>query len=586
MSKKQKLEQLPKFSSKFYPKELPTHVAATKYAKEENKPYNILLNKVDSTEKERSKVKPANAIAHWFVRDFRTFDNHGLSRAYKLAAKHNLPLVCFWVNCKELTQAHGKSKFQMHYRVKSMEKLHKKLADLNIAFVTVDVETRSKIVPSILDFLLKHKVSHLFVNQEYEIDELRLSIKLVDAALEKCINFEPVHDTCTVQPGEIVTKSKGTQFAVFTPWYRAWVEYVNNHLIDQNKIIFDEPQKLENSVDELIKAGHGLPEIKVDQKRFNKYWKEVGEDDAFKALERWVKLDTIKNYGDTRNNLDGGASNLSVHISSGTISPRTILWLLHENELLTEANETAAPGITEFLRQISWREFYKNILCFWPHVGMFKPFHLEYSDLPWEYNKDHFLKWQEGQTGYPIVDASMRNLKETGHLNNRGRLIVASFLTKHLLTDWRYGEEYFMSQLIDGDFASNNGGWGFAASTGVDPQPYFRVFKPSSQSERFDPKGDFIKKWVPELKDVDSKNIHSPWDNPLLKEIAKKNGYPEPIVDYKFGRQRALDVFKETMQKGKKELEGDDEEEEEEEDEEEEDGEEEEENDEDGDYKE
>lgn len=559
MSKKQKLEQLPKFSSKFYPKEIPTHVAATKYTKDENKPYNILLQKVEDTAKDRSKIKPANCIAHWFVRDFRTFDNNGLSKAAQLAAKNNLPLVCFWVNCKELTQAHGKSKFQMHYRVKSLEKLHKKLADLNIAFVTVEAKSRATILSSILSFLEEHKVSHLFTNQEYEIDELRLSTKLVDQALEKGINFEPVHDTCVVQPGEIVTKSKGTQFAVFTPWYRAWVEYVNNHLIDKDSIIFEEPKKLENSVLELLKAGHGLPTIDVDEKRFDKYWKDVGEDDAYKALEKWVTLEDIKSYGDTRNSLTEGVSNLSVHISSGTISPRTILWMLHEKELLTEANETAAPGISEFLRQVSWRDFYKNILCFWPYICMYKPFNLEYLDLPWEYNLDHFLKWQEGKTGYPIVDAAMRNLKETGHMNNRGRLIVASFLTKHLLIDWRYGEEYFMSQLIDGDFASNNGGWGFSASTGVDPQPYFRVFNPAAQSQRFDPKGKYIKKWVPELKDVDSKLIHAPWDHPALKQIAKNNDYPEPIVDYKMGRQRALDVFKETMQKGKAQLRGEEE---------------------------
>ncbi|QRG40602.1 hypothetical protein FDK38_005081 [Candidozyma auris] len=555
MSKKQKLEQLPKFSSKFYPKELPTAVAATKYAKDENKPYNILLNKVESTEKERSKIKPANCIAHWFVRDFRTFDNKGLSEASKLAAKNKLPLVCFWVNCKEMTKAHGKSKFQMHYRVLSMQKLHKKLADLNIAFVTINAETRAKIIPSILEFLQKHKVSHLFVNQEYEVDELRLSTKLIDKALEKGINFQVCHDTCVVQPGELVTKSSGKQFAVFSPWYRAWVDYVNAHYIDQGKIIVDSPVKHEVGKEDLIKQGHGLPTIKVDEKRFNKYWKDIGEDDAYAALEKWTESDAIKKYGDTRNSLEGGASNLGVHVSSGTLSPRTILWMLHEKELLTEANETAAPGITEYLRQVSWRDFYKHILCFWPHVSMFKPFHLEYSDLPWEYNKDHFLKWQEGNTGYPIVDASMRALKETGHLNNRGRLIVASFLTKHLLIDWRYGEQYFMSQLIDGDFASNNGGWGFSASTGVDPQPYFRVFNPASQSERFDPKGAFIKKWCPELKDIESKLIHAPFDHAKSAQLAKQNKYPEPIVDYKMGRQRALDVFKETMQNGKEKLE-------------------------------
>ncbi|GEQ69509.1 hypothetical protein JCM33374_g3181 [Metschnikowia sp. JCM 33374] len=149
-------------------------------------------------------------------------------------------------------------------------------------------------------------------------------------------------------------------------------------------------------------------------------------------------------------------------------------------------------------------------MCNWPYVSMHKPFHLELSDIEWEYNNQHFVSWCEGKTGFPIVDACMRCLNESSYLNNRGRLIVASFLAKDLLLDWRNGERYFMSRLADGDFSSNNGGWRVSASTGVDPQPYFRILNPWTQSQRFDPIGAFIKKWIPELRDVEGKAIHNP----------------------------------------------------------------------------
>ena len=170
----------------------------------------------------------------------------------------------------------------------------------------------------------------------------------------------------------------------------------------------------------------------------------------------------------------------------------------------------------------------------------FKP---EYTDIEWEYNEEQFLAWKEGRTGYPIVDAAMRQAIYTGYIHNRCRMIVASFLAKDLLIDWRMGEQYFMNQLIDGDFASNSGGWGFSASAGVDPQPYFRIFNPTLQSEKFDPEGDYIRKWVPELKEVKGKAIHEPWSRGA-EGICKKTKYPRPIVEHKFARQRCLDRYK------------------------------------------
>jgi deoxyribodipyrimidine photo-lyase len=176
---------------------------------------------------------------------------------------------------------------------------------------------------------------------------------------------------------------------------------------------------------------------------------------------------------------------------------------------------------------------------------MNKPFKYEYTNIDWEYNTAHFTAWTQGRTGYPIVDAGMRCLNHTGYMHNRLRMITASFLSKHLLLDWRLGEQYFISHLIDGDFASNNGGWGFSASVGVDPQPYFRVFNPWLQSEKFDEGGEFIRHWVEELKDVDSKAVHNPYAaGGKMAALAKKNGYPEPIVEHKMARERCLARYK------------------------------------------
>lgn len=183
------------------------------------------------------------------------------------------------------------------------------------------------------------------------------------------------------------------------------------------------------------------------------------------------------------------------------------------------------------------------VLTFLFYFSMNKPFKPEYSNIEWSYDKEHFDAWAKGRTGFPIVDAAMRQVQHNGYMHNRCRMIVASFLAKDLLIDWRLGERFFMEHLIDSDFASNNGGWGFAASVGVDPQPYFRVFNPLLQSEKFDAEGEYIRKWVPELKDVKGKAIHDPYGRGAAA-IAKKAGYPKAIVDHKGCRERALAEYK------------------------------------------
>ncbi|HMR65059.1 MAG TPA: FAD-binding domain-containing protein, partial [Anaerolineae bacterium] len=210
------------------------------------------------------------------------------------------------------------------------------------------------------------------------------------------------------------------------------------------------------------------------------------------------------------------------------------------------ASGPAAASADTFLNEIIWREFYQSILYHFPRVRRYS-FREKYDALVWLNNRADFQAWCDGQTGYPVIDAAMRQLVSSGWMHNRARMIVASFLLKDLLIDWRWGERFFMQHLVDGDPAANNGGWQWTAGTGTDAAPYFRVFNPISQSEKFDPEGNYIRRWVPELAKVPTAFIHQPWTMP--DSVQKKSGcqlgqdYPHPIVDHQMARQRALDTF-------------------------------------------
>lgn len=547
-SKKTKVEELSKFGNRYYPYDIDNKTIISKYINREDlKPINVLEAKLNDTKANRNKIDVGDSIAHLFLRDFRTIDNKGLSIASELATKKEKPLITFHIFCLEDFDAHSVSPFKLEYMLRSLEVLKKDLREMNIPLVSLQVEKRKDVATKIAEFLEQNNTSHVFCNMEYEVDELRLLSRLVSILLDKRISFNPVHDSCIVKPGELKTKSKGTQYAVFTPWYKAWcnylkteeapfMEYPRPHANES----FPDPNKLFDS--EIPQVPESKRLTHDQQKEFDTCWK-CGEHEAWMALRVFLESDKFKKYDESRNEIsEESVSRMSCPISSGIISTRSIIRYILENKFVKKI-DNGEQG-TGWIRQIAWRDFYRHILCNWPYVCMFKPFLLEYDDLKWEYNSDHFYKWCQGKTGFPIVDAAMRQLNQTGYLHNRCRMIVASFLSKHLLIDWKYGEYYFMEHLIDGDFASNNGGWGFSSSTGVDPQPYFRIFNPWLQSERFDKKGTYIRRWVPELKDIqDEKGIHNPYEKGY-GHIAEKNGYPKPIVDHKYCRERALNRFK------------------------------------------
>lgn len=252
------------------------------------------------------------------------------------------------------------------------------------------------------------------------------------------------------------------------------------------------------------------------------------------------RADGLSRYRDTRDLMALDAtSHLSPHLHFGTVSVRELYRAARDADAGTQGKT--------WLDELVWREFYMQVLWHFPHAaqGAFRP---EYDNIVWENDVEKFAAWCAGRTGYPIVDAAMRQLNTTGWMHNRARMLVASFLTKDLLIDWRWGERYFLQNLIDGDVASNNGGWQWSAATGTDAQPFFRIFNPILQGTRFDPRGEYVKRWVPELKSAQEKSIHVPWQMPrevaLAAQVEIGKDYPAPIVDHAMQYERALKMYK------------------------------------------
>jgi deoxyribodipyrimidine photo-lyase len=272
----------------------------------------------------------------------------------------------------------------------------------------------------------------------------------------------------------------------------------------------------------------------------------AGEAEAQRRLEKFT-TSFIYRYMEDRNRMDlDGTSGLSPYLRFGMLSARQAAWAVREAESLA-VGINARNGAETWLNELIWREFYAAILYHFPYVRetAFRP---TLRNIPWRDDQDGFRAWAEGRSGYPVVDAAMRQLNSTGWMHNRARMITASFLVKDLLIDWRHGERYFMQHLLDGDPAANNGGWQWTAGTGTDAAPYFRVFNPVLQGKKFDPTGTYVRRWVPELSAVPDTYIHTPWEIPtsLQAKLGCVIGktYPAPIIDHAMARQRVLAAYR------------------------------------------
>ena len=320
------------------------------------------------------------------------------------------------------------------------------------------------------------------------------------------------HGQVVHPPGSILTNDGG-RYRVFTPFYRRW---------DQKPI---ESPPSPAPVTVLSDPGTGVPGAEDAPV-------PAGEAAALRRLERFDER--VDAYPDERDRPDlDTTSRLSIDLKFGTIGPRTII----------ERLGTSTPGREAFVRQLAWRDFYADLLDAAPG-SVHEALRPDYRSIQWEDDTEGLQAWKDGLTGYPIVDAGMRQLIGEGWMHNRVRMIAASFLVKDLLVDWRLGERHFRHLLLDADVASNVGNWQWAAGTGADAAPYFRIFNPVTQSKKFDPSGDYIRRWVPELAQVPSAHIHAPWEAPPLELAASGvvlgDTYPDPIIDHAFARERAL----------------------------------------------
>ena len=452
-----------------------------------------------------------------FNSDLRLRNNPALSNA---SLKGSSLTTLFIFNPKKWNN-HNESNLKIAFQIEHLKELSEKLKNLNIPLKLINADGIEDESKKIIDFVKKNEIQEVFINKEYGVNEMHRD-ETLQKDLERMNKKLNIYDSSIFHPDSIKTQSD-TFFKVFTPFSRAFRSKLMSKKIEVSEL----PKRQEHAISVSDKI-ESFKLDKNDQEIFNQY--EIGEEKALEKLENFIDH-KILNYKKNRDfpALDG-TSALSPYLSSGILSSGQCIFYVFQKYSEDEI------GVKTWINEIIWREFYKYILFHNPRVSKNLSFSEKYDKFPWLNNEDSFISWSKGQTGVPIIDAAMRQLNATGWMHNRLRMIVAMYLTKNLLIDWRKGEKYFMNKLIDGDFASNNGGWQWSASTGVDAAPYFRIFNPITQSEKFDKEGTFIKKWIPEI--AAAKNIHDP-----STEERKEMGYSYHLVDLKESRKEAIEKF-------------------------------------------
>ena len=452
-----------------------------------------------------------------FNSDLRLRNNPALSNA---SLKGSSLTTLFIFNPKKWNN-HNESNLKIAFQIEHLKELSEKLKNLNIPLKLINADGIEDESKKIIDFVKKNEIQEVFINKEYGVNEMQRD-ETLQKDLERMNKKLNIFDSSIFHPDSIKTQSD-TFFKVFTPFSRAFRSKLMSKKIEVSEL----PKRQEHAISVSDKI-ESFKLDKNDQEIFNQY--EIGEEKALEKLENFIDH-KILNYKKNRDfpALDG-TSALSPYLSSGILSSGQCIFYVFQKYSEDEI------GVKTWVNEIIWREFYKYILFHNPRVSKNHSFSEKYDKFPWLNNEDNFISWSKGQTGVPIIDAAMRQLNASGWMHNRLRMIVAMYLTKNLLIDWRKGEKYFMNKLIDGDFASNNGGWQWSASTGVDAAPYFRIFNPITQSEKFDKEGKFIKKWIPEI--AAAKNIHDP-----STEERKEMGYSYHLVDLKESRKEAIEKF-------------------------------------------
>jgi deoxyribodipyrimidine photo-lyase len=440
----------------------------------------------------------------WFRNDLRTVDNPALHDA----CEADRDVVAVYLVSRSQHERHDEGTPRLGFVRAHVEALGTDLARLNVPLWIEDAPWFHDAPDRLVRIAKAVGARSLYFNAEYPLNEARRDAAVRDACATCGIRCEVRHGDTIMAPGS-VTKDDGDAYSVFTPFKRRWLDRVTDGLL--TPLPAPEPRSRPTVDVPAPDALNGLPEAAQDPD-----W-PAGHSAAADRLDAFVS-GQLERYDEDRDYpAKPATSRLSAYLNVGAVSVRTCY-----------ARAAAAPegsGRESWLSELVWREFYRHVVAAHPHVSRGHAFQQHLDGLDWRHDPEGLAAWKAGETGYPLVDAGMRQLLETGFMHNRLRMITAMFLSKHLLIDWHEGERHFMRHLRDADFASNNGGWQWSASTGTDAAPYFRIFNPSSQAKKFDPDEDFIRRFVPELADG-------------------SRHYPEPIVEHKAARERALAFFK------------------------------------------
>lgn len=429
--------------------------------------------------------------------DLRVLDQPALAHA----AQNGLtPVGCF-IDCEQQWKQHGHGDRKIRLIRLAAQQLGQAYQKAGYEFVWLKAGSYVQGVEQLCVWLDEHAVEAIALQAEYELNEYRRDLLLTDEAKQRGIELRIWHDQLMISPEQILNGS-GQPYKVFTPFSKKWRQMLEG------------TPAMQPAIHSLIPPlTNGL------------------ESMAHERLDEYLQQ-SVNDYHWRRDRYDlDGTSQLSADLSIGLISVRQAHW--------AAGYQPASEGVEKWRTELIWRSFYKYITYWFPHVCRGDAFRPEMDNLVWNDQPQWLEAWQQGRTGFPVVDAAQRCLQETGFMPNRLRMVSAMFLTKDLGLDWRHGEAWFMQQLLDGDFASNNGGWQWSASTGVDAAPYFRIFNPIEQSKKFDPDGNFTRQWVSELADLPAPDIHNP-----SAEQRLSCGYPKAIVDHKQAREQTLARFK------------------------------------------
>ena len=461
----------------------------------------------------------------WFRTDLRIADQAALA-----AACEQGNTTALFIASPLQWRSHGDAPIKVDFWLRALHSLQAELETLNIALKWLVVEHWSEVPAALLAFCQQHDIDTVHCNREHGVNERRRDRACFTLLKEHGIAMTGHHGATLLVPGSVQTGA-GSYYRVFTPFAKA----CRARLRTAPYVLRPAPARQASrtlSSDSLpdVMPGWQAPD---PQKQLG--WPAT-EQVAHERLNHFAQTRMARYQDDRDFPAITGTSTLSAYLACGILSAGQCLHVaMHMNQGETD---TGNRGVTTWINELLWREFYQHLLFGFPALSMHQPMRPETNAVVWRHAPQDFLAWSEARTGVPIVDAAMRQLLTTGWMHNRLRMVVAMYLTKNLLLDWRLGEAFFMQHLIDGELAANNGGWQWSASTGADSAPYFRVFNPVSQSQRFDPAGQFIRHWLPELSRLSDRDIHDP-----SLSSRESLGYPQQLVDLKSSRLRAIEAF-------------------------------------------